>query len=85
MDKRGQGLSLNTIIIAVIVLTVLVVLIIIFTGGIGKWTHNVGTCEDKGNHECMSACSGDYTPDPLFTCKDTAQKCCVNTNIAPKP
>ena len=32
MDKRGQGLSLNTIIVAIIVLIVLVVLVMIFTG-----------------------------------------------------
>ena len=36
--KKGQGLSIETIVIAVIVLIVLVVLIMIFTGKIGEWT-----------------------------------------------
>ena len=37
-NKKAQGLSLNTIIIAAIVLIVLVVLIMVFTGRMG-WFH----------------------------------------------
>ena len=37
-NKRGQGLSLNTIIIAAIALIVLVVLVMIFTGRMGGFT-----------------------------------------------
>ena len=36
MIKRGQGLSLNTIIVAIIVLVVLVVLVLVFTGFFGS-------------------------------------------------
>jgi len=38
MERKAQGLSLNTIIIAAIVLIVLVVLWAIFTGRMGKFT-----------------------------------------------
>jgi len=41
MNKRGQGLPLNTIIIAIIVLVVLVVLIAIFVGRIGKFDQDI--------------------------------------------
>jgi hypothetical protein len=41
MKKRGQGLPLNTIIVAIIVLVVLVVLIAIFTGRIGIFEKQV--------------------------------------------
>jgi len=34
MDKKGQGISINVIIIAVLALVVLVVLVVIFTGRI---------------------------------------------------
>lgn len=46
--KRGQGLPITTIIIAILVLIVLVVLILIFTGKIGEWrtqTEQVGSVE----------------------------------------
>lgn len=50
--KKGQGLSLNTIIIAAIVLIVLIVLWAIFTGRMGKFTTEVkeqrpATCPDN--------------------------------------
>ncbi len=41
MDKKGQGMPLNTIIIAIIVLIVLVVLIAIFTGRIAIFQKGV--------------------------------------------
>ncbi|HZX44214.1 MAG TPA: hypothetical protein VFF28_00875 [Candidatus Nanoarchaeia archaeon] len=52
--KKGQSLSLNTIIIAAIVLIVLIVLWAIFTGRMGKFTTDlakegeVKTCEKMG-------------------------------------
>jgi len=45
MHKKAQGLSLNTIIIAIVVLIVLVVLIMIFTGYFGsRFTPEVTSC-----------------------------------------
>jgi len=59
-SKRGQGLPLNTIVIAAIVLIVLVVIIMIFTGGMGGFVKGLkkdcvnelgGVC---GNFRCDS-------------------------------
>ena len=49
--RKGQGLSLNTIIVAAIVLIVLVVLWAIFTGRMGVFTKGV---KDVGN--CAETC-----------------------------
>jgi len=61
-SKKGQGMSLNTIIIAIIVLVVLVVLVLIFTGYFSKiFTPTVQTCSSKGG-ECITpsnTCSTD--------------------------
>ena len=49
MSKKAQGLSLNTIVIAAIVLVVLLVVLVIFKGGIGKiWPSIIGVnnCKD---------------------------------------
>ena len=46
--KRGQGLPMNTIVIAAIVLVVMVVLILIFTGRMGKTTTELKTCLARG-------------------------------------
>jgi hypothetical protein len=54
MKKKGQGLSLNTIIVAAIVLIVLVVLWAIFTGRMGVFSKGLtdvtkgGNCRDIG-------------------------------------
>ena len=45
--KKGQGLPLNVIIIAAIVLIVLVVLWAIFTGRMGKFVTSLKQQEDK--------------------------------------
>ncbi len=42
LNKRGQGISISTIIIAIISLVVLVVLILIFTGYFGGFSMAVG-------------------------------------------
>jgi hypothetical protein len=47
MFKKAQGMSINTIIIAIIVLVVLVVLVMIFTGYFGGWTGRVATCSSQ--------------------------------------
>lgn len=55
--KKGQGLSLNTVIIAIIVLVVLVVLVMIFTGYFGKiFTPTVGDCGTQGG-KCAKECN----------------------------
>ena len=55
--KKGQGLSLNTIIIGLIVLVVLVVIIAIFTASSGRLAENAGSCEAAGG-KCVLASEG---------------------------
>ena len=60
-SAKGQGMSLNTIIIAAIVLIVLVVLWSIFTGRMGKFAGEIrkcrGECIPKG--QCEGTALGD--------------------------
>ncbi|MDA1196939.1 MAG: hypothetical protein O2779_03180 [Nanoarchaeota archaeon] len=56
MKNKGQGLSLNTVIIAAIVLIVLVVLWAIFTGRMGAF--NKGLDEQQDGLTCDSSTIG---------------------------
>ncbi len=59
--KKAQGLSVQTIIIAIIVLVVLVVLVAVFTGFFGGFNTDVNSCSTIGG-ECVgteSACTGE--------------------------
>jgi len=51
MKKKGQGLSLNVIIVAAIALIVLIVLWAIFTGRMGGFSKGV-----VGTQKCKPAC-----------------------------
>jgi len=64
--KRGQGLPLNTIIIAAIVLIVLVIIILIFTGRIGGFNRDVQSCANNGG-QCVDSC-GDNQRQASFSC-----------------
>ncbi len=50
--KKGQGLSLNTIIIAIMVIIVLVIIILITTGQLQKFTKGV---DSQASDECIKA------------------------------
>ena len=59
--KKGQGLPMTEIILAIIVLIVLVVLVLIFTGKIGEWrikTEDIGNIEKfaGGESDVGGAC-----------------------------
>lgn len=77
--KKGQGLSLNTVIIAIIVLVVLVVLVMIFTGYFGKvFTPSVSSCATQGGACVVKAadCKGAFNEQEgkyvtTKDCKDT--------------
>ena len=56
-NKKAQGLSLNTIIIAVIVLVVLVVLIVIFSGKLGDF-NEVSNCPGDCKKGLTASCDG---------------------------
>jgi len=52
MHKKSMELTMNTIVIAAIVLIVLAILVIIFVGQIGEKSDFLRECESKG-HVCM--------------------------------
>jgi len=62
--KKGQGLSLNVIIVAAIALIVLVVLIAIFTGRLGIFQSQLGG-EAKAEIQSMQAFYGDCHPNSV--------------------
>ena len=64
--KKAQGLSLNTVIIAAIVLIVLVVLVMVFTGRMGGFTSGISdqtekTCKEAGGKD-DNGCAPDKCP-----------------------
>ena len=85
MNKKGQGLPLNVIIIAAIVLIVLVVLWAIFTGRMGVFSKGLTdvtkgtTCAEAGGvvknqvDGCASGCTPVYTQLSDVT---TGEVCC---------
>ncbi len=89
--KKGQGLSMDVIIIAAISLVVLVVLIAIFTGRLGKFTAEIKDCQAQGGTclseaDCRSqqmailpgktSCSVDADNDGLPDAN--SPKCCIS-------
>jgi hypothetical protein len=67
--KKGQGLPLNTIIIAIIVIVVLVVIILIFTGQLGDFGKAANACVQAGGY-----CTEDDNCDGEFQRKLTDPK-----------
>ena len=73
MSKKGQSISINTIIIAAIALAVLVVLFAIFTGRLGGFTKGV-----QETDTCTQKCSSlnlqpSYIDFPDTECRPPAQ------------
>ncbi len=81
--KKGQGMSINVIIIAVLALLVLVVLAFIFTGKIGQFATTTANCESISGNVCDYSCSSGYVQDNSRSCLDddgevdTSQVCCI--------
>ena len=81
MSKKGQGISINVIIIAAIALLVLVVLSVIFLGRFGVFSQKSIDCEGQGGQCVVGACpagTGEYN---VWVCQKTAsgaaQTCCA--------
>lgn len=62
MTKKGQGLPLNTIIIAIIVLVVLVVLIAIFTGRIAIFSSDLDRAANLESVKAQFQSTSDCKP-----------------------
>ena len=79
--QRGQGISINVIVVAAIALLVLVVLAIVFLGRFGVFTAQTVDCENKGGSCAVGSCPSGTNPFPSWTCPDTtggaSQSCCL--------
>ena len=85
MNKKARGLSLNTIIIAALVLLVLVILAVIFTGRMGQWGKETNNCLEQGG-SCTEECGEGSTQHPIWKCYDadgkvdTDMHCCLTVS-----
>ena len=81
LARKGQGISINTIIIAAIALLVLVVLSVIFLGRTGIFARESADCSNKGGQCVVGACPGGTTVYRAFACEKTSegafQTCCL--------
>jgi len=71
--KKSQGLTLNTIVIAALVLIVLVILVLIFTGRIGIFRRGVDECVNNGG-VCLEECTGDYSRQMAWECDNDGDR-----------
>ncbi|MCK4589216.1 MAG: hypothetical protein KAT77_02150 [Nanoarchaeota archaeon] len=87
MKRRGQGLSITTIIVAAIALVVLVILIAIFTGRIALFQRGVGetgacagliTCSDFQSANDCEGVGCTWDPQNTPSCSGTANRFCVS-------
>ncbi len=80
--RKGQGISLDVIIVAAIALLVLVILAFIFTGRIALFSKGLNDCKEMKNAQCEFECPSGYVEYPTRTCYDssgeaTDEMCCV--------
>ncbi len=88
MNKRGQGLSITTIIVAAIALIVLVVLVAIFTGRLGIFSRFLGEreknlCEggDLGGR-CGDVCDiNEVRAFGAKGCSELEPICCIPSEV----
>ncbi|MBW3012529.1 hypothetical protein KY311_05050 [Candidatus Woesearchaeota archaeon] len=81
MNKKAQGLSVSTIVIAALAVLVLVVLAVIFAGRIGVFTKEVTvSCAAQGGI-CKATCD-QTTEVQVFRTPDNAEITCPNENAA---
>jgi len=78
MDKNGQGLSINTIVVSAIAVVVLVVIILVFTGKIGVFNNTASDCV-KNSGVCVaddSSCTDAGGRVMSYSCDDTNNPTC---------
>ena len=75
--KKGDGMSLNVIVMAIIALIVLVVLILIFTRGVGGPAGDMQLCQNK-NGDCFESCASGTFKVTATGCSDPKPVCCVS-------
>ncbi|MEK6823144.1 MAG: hypothetical protein AABY13_04910 [Nanoarchaeota archaeon] len=81
MSSKGQGISINVIVVAAIALLVLVVLSIIFIGRLGIFSQKSADCEGNGGTCVVGACPGGLSEYNVWVCPKTSagasQTCCA--------
>jgi len=77
LDRKAQGLSMNTIIIAAIAIIVLLILIYLLVGTTGDVDSAI-SCTKKGG-VCMERCEGIYGDSSLGSepCGNIGKTCCL--------
>ena len=83
--KRGQGISINVIVLTAIALIVLIVLVVVLTGRVQLFSKGLGTC--KGTCQDAAAKCGSASAIPTANCDDGNTPplkgpgfCCVPTS-----
>ena len=81
--KKAQGLSLNTIIIAALVIMVLVILILVFTGRMGNFSSSSESCQAKGGRCDIDCDDGEMEGIGVLggDCPSEDQICCINSLV----
>lgn len=78
---KGQGISINMIIVAAVALIVLVVLSVIFLGRFGIFSSKTVDCETQGGSCVVGACPAGQKDYVVWVCPKTAagasQACCI--------
>jgi hypothetical protein len=81
MNSKGQGISINVIIVAAIALLVLVVLSVIFLGRAGVFSQKSLDCEGQGGQCVVGACPAGIGEYNIWVCPKTSggasQTCCA--------
>lgn len=78
MNKRGQGLPITTIIIAILAMVVLAVIVLIFYGKIRVFGGEMISCTGKGGFCASASCASGYQTELKDTDCPTGQKCCLS-------
>jgi hypothetical protein len=83
MDKKGQGISINVIVVAAIALLVLVVLAVVFIGRVDIFSRSSSSCNSySGASTCAETCgegsAEDFkAPYPTLSCPNEGEVCCI--------
>lgn len=77
INKTGEGLALNVIVIAAMVLIVLVVLIAIFSSRIGFYGKSLDSCPGGDTKPNQDSCGEDKVAVKL---RNSNEYCCIDTN-----
>lgn len=79
--KKGQGISINVIVVAAVALLVLAVLAVIFLGRSNIFVKESVNCESQGGQCVVGECPQSLGPYPAWACPKTAggaqQTCCA--------